>query len=404
MSKTKFCLILLVVVLLPILLSAKTLKFNFYGHYSYDFLHLNTNSTWNPNAMFVNSEKDSRLAFNLESRVHFKSIRVLVSPVLTVDHNSKSKLALREATLNLSFGKLELTAGRAIIKFGTGYMFTPIGIVTPGKQVSDPEDFQRGRVGGDLVKLDYYTENFNLSATVFKKNNWQNVALFAYGNIKGIDVYGILYYPEYHKLEYGFAVATTIGDAVEVHAEAMMFRRAPVLHHLVYFADQPGMVYPQSPLVQPQDGYYKEFLLGTNITVKQINIIAEYYHNDWGLKKQWWSRLKTHFDYNLNRTDGPPDFLNVTADLEILAQSKRGLFRDYLFLRAWKSYKNVDLSTIFFVNLADGSFLSLLQLDYSLSDRISAYIQPLYFSGKSGSEFGASFYASSLQIGFRLAL
>lgn len=383
---------------------AKGLKFDIFANYSYDWQSLNADSLWNPGSLFLNTEKDSRLALNLEGKWNYKSIRALLSPLVTMDHEGHSEWKIREAAVTLSSGRFEFTAGRAIVKWGTGYMFTPIGIVTPEKQVSDPEDMLRSRTGGDLFKIDYYTENINLSAVVFKKNNWKNLALFAYGNVKGFDFYGILYYPEYKKLEFGLAVAATIGAGVEVHAEGMMHRRSPVLRHPVFAAENPQVTYVDPQLVQPEDGYYKEFLMGANITVKDINIIVEYYHNDWGLKKVWLERLQGYFAYNMTRSENPLSMWNAASSLEILQQGRRGLSRDYLFLRAWKSFKNVDLSTIFFMNLADRSLLSLFELQYTLSDGISFYVQPLYFTGKTGSEFGENFYSGSMQLGIRVAL
>lgn len=401
----------MVLAILPMLLitlvrqvPAKALKLNLFANYSYDWQNLNAGSLWNPGRLFLDTEKDSRLSLNLEARLNYKSIRALVSPLLTMDHEGHSKWKFREAVVTFSSGRFEFTAGRAIVKWGTGYMFTPIGIVTPEKQVSDPEDMLRSRTGGDLFKIDYYTENLNLSAVVFKKNNWENVALFAYGNVKGFDLYGILYYPEYEKLEFGLAVATTISAGVEVHAEGMMHRRSPVLRHPVFAAENPRVTYVDPQLVQPEDGYYKEFLVGANITIKDINIIIEYYHNDWGLKKVWWERLQGYFTYNITRKENPLNMLNAASGLEILQQGRRGLSRDYLFLRAWKSFKNVDLSTIFFMNLADRSLLSLFEMQYTLSDGISFYVQPLYFTGKAGSEFGENFYSGSMQLGIRVAL
>ncbi|MCX6555866.1 MAG: hypothetical protein NTW95_00295, partial [Candidatus Aminicenantes bacterium] len=218
-----------------------------------------------------------------------------------------------------------------------------------------------------------------------------------------LDLYAILYYPEYRRLEFGLDVATTLGKNVEIHGEFMMHRRSPVFSHRAFTVPDGSEIFPEWPLFQPEDRFYPEVLLGANITVKGVNLIAEYYHADWGISRQDYRRLGGHFAASLALLPEPLAAMNLNADLEFLQSGSRGVMRDYFFARLWKALKNVNLFALAFVNLADGSFLALAEASLPLADGVSIYLRPIYFSGKKGSEYGDSFYASMLQLGLQVS-
>jgi hypothetical protein len=388
---------------LAVLLSGESrpLKFDFYGYYNYSWLSPRTESPWNPGRDFSLPASDSAFLLLANGRLLLGKAKIQVSPLLRAAHDGTWKGSLREAALNLNLGALDLTAGKVLMKLGTGYMFTPLSVITPKKQLADPEDASHEQEGVWMVKADFYRENFTLSAMVFKKNNWRNLALFAYASLWRLDLYAILYYPEYRRLEFGLAVATTLGESIEIHGEFMMHQRSPVLDHRAFAVPGGAEIFPEWPLFQPPDRCYPEILLGTNVTVKGVNLIAEYYHADWGISREDYRRLGGHFAASLALLPEPLAAMNLNADLEFLQSGSRGVMRDYLFARLWKALKNVNLSALAFVNLADGSFLALSEASFSLADGIALYLRPIYFSGKKGSEYGDSFYATMLQLGLQ---
>jgi hypothetical protein len=184
----------------------------------------------------------------------------------------------------------------------------------------------------------------------------------------------------------------------------MMHRRSPVLSHRAFAAPDGTGIFPAWPLFQPQDDYCPEVLLGTTIMVKGVNLIAEYYHADWGISRRDYRRLNGHFASSLALLPDPLAAMNLSADLEFLQSGARGVMRDYVFIRLWKALKDVNLSAMAFVNLADGSFLALAEASLPLADSVSLYLRPVYFSGKDGSEYGDSFYSTMLQLGLAVLL
>jgi len=384
--------------------ASNSLKLDFYGYYNYSWLSPRLGSPWNPGQVYRLDTRDSGLLLQANGRLLLGKAKLQVSPLLRAAHDGTWEGCLREAALNLNLGAFDLTAGKVLMKLGTGYMFTPISVITPKKQLADPEDTGHEQEGVWLLKADFYRENFSLSAMAFRKSNWHNLALFAYANVWRLDMYAILYYPEYRRLEFGLAAATTIGASVEIHGEFMMHRRSPVFSHRAFTVPGGTEIFPEWPLFQPPDRCYPEILLGTNVTVKGVNLIAEYYHADWGISRQDYRRLGGHFAYSLALLPEPLAAMNLNADLEWLQAGARGVMRDYGFFRLWKALKNVNLSALAFVNLADGSFLGLAEASLPLADSVSFFLRPIYFSGKKGSEYGDSFYATMLQLGLQVLL
>ncbi|MBN2345499.1 MAG: hypothetical protein JXO51_03850 [Candidatus Aminicenantes bacterium] len=384
--------------------AARPLKLDFYGHYGYSWLSPRKDSPWNPGPVHVLASCDSALLLQIDGRLRLGKAVFCASPQWRAAHDGTWKTGLREATLNVNLGNFDLTAGKTLIRMGTGYMFTPISVITPDKSLADPEDNGHEQEGVWLLKADYYRESFSLGALVFKKNNWSNLALFGYVDAGRVDLYAILFHPEYRKLEFGLAAAGTLGESVELHAEIMVRRRSPVLRHRAFSVPFGAALFPQWPLFQPPDRCYPEILLGANVTFKGVNVIAEYYHADWGITAEEYRRLQGHYAISLSELPGPLAQMNLAADLELLQAGSRGMMRDYFFARLWKALKGVSLTAVGFVNLSDGSFLSLVEASWFLSDGITLYIRPLYFSGSQGDEFGDSVYSAMLQAGFSVRL
>jgi hypothetical protein len=375
-------------------------KLDFYGHYKYSWLAMRADSLWNPSGIHDLAARDSALLLQTDGRLLLGKLRLRGLPLLRVKHDGGLEGRLREAVCNLNLGNFDLTAGKALIKLGTGYIFSPISVITPQKQLSDPEDSDHQQEGVWLVKADYYRENFSISAMVFRKGNWSNLAIFAFGNLGRLDLYAIVYYPENRKLEFGLAASGTAGESVELHGELMLRSRSPVLSHMAFSVPDGEELFVQWPLFQPPDRFYPELLLGTSITVGKVNLIAEYYHSGWGISRRDYRRLGKHFTHCLELLPDSLAGMNMAADLEFLQSVPQAVMSDYFFARACKTLPKASLSALTFLNLADGSFLVAAEASFSLFDNTALYLRPLLFSGKKGTQYGDSVYRGIVQTGF----
>src|SRR6185436_17958475 len=58
---------------------------------------------------------------------------------------------------------LDVTAGRVIEKWGTGYAFNPTAFVGPAKDPTDPGDRRSAYRGVDMIRADVFVKDTNIS-------------------------------------------------------------------------------------------------------------------------------------------------------------------------------------------------------------------------------------------------
>ena len=377
------------VFLIPFLLLAES---HLYLTFDNSVTFPNKTSFWNPESLFhIYSDTESLWSSNLDFSASKWNFRVSLSPTVKAA-GDELKFLWREAYIGFDKGNFELTAGKRIIKWGTGYILNPVGVITPRKAISDPEDMGRMLEGLWMGKVDFYGESYMLSGVLYRREDLWNGALMFYKSIKGTDIYGVLNFPKDSKFEFGAAFSKVFGTSLEIHGEGTLKRKPGALYHRVFF-ENPYQSFYSFPIYRPE-GKFFEGLFGINYTWRGMNIIAEYYHKDWGFKRSWWRNLKENFQYNL----ALGNLSNCYWDADVLSRS--GSFRDYLFLRFWRKISLLDISYVGFVNLQDGSGIGVLEFLFSPGEGLSIFLRPVLFYGKKGSEFGEGFYKASLSLGF----
>ena len=66
-----------------------------------------------------------------------------------------TQLRVKETYGGLSAGDFDFMAGRRIVRWGTGYAFTPAGVLDPPRVPTNPTDRLNLNQGRDMVKADY---------------------------------------------------------------------------------------------------------------------------------------------------------------------------------------------------------------------------------------------------------
>src|SRR5579859_2933512 len=72
----------------------------------------------------------------------------------TYDHTA-STLRVKETYTGLSAGDFDFTAGRKMVRWGTGYAFTAAGVLDPPRDPTNPTDRLNVNQGRDMVKADW---------------------------------------------------------------------------------------------------------------------------------------------------------------------------------------------------------------------------------------------------------
>jgi hypothetical protein len=231
---------------------------------------------------------------------------------------------------------LDITAGRMIEKWGTGYAWNPTGFISPRKSPTDPNDRRSAYQGVDAIKTDLFIHDTNISLYAMQH---QTYALRVYRLIANTDV-SLHASRDRSGTQQGISVARVFGDSLELHGEVAR-RRA---------------------------------VLGAQYTFpRNINVIAEVYRGGDGLTARQWRDLRgvAAFDLRTANRDYAP----------------MRMARSYSFVRVDVPFGKSDVELIAVTNLRDRSSIVRASFTRRLGPNISAYIIDSEFLGARDSEF-----------------
>jgi len=221
---------------------------------------------------------------------------------------------------------LDLTAGRVIEKWGTGYGWTPTAFVGPAKNPTDPNDRRSQYAGRDMIRADFFVKETSLSLYALEGGD---VAARAYRLIGNTDVSLAV-----HRGDAGISLSRVFGDALELHAEASTT-------HVV---------------------------AGGQYTFRDTNFVFEISHDTNGLTQREWDAFTE---------SAPGDLLRANR-----AYSPLRMARTYSFLRIERGIAELIAIT----NLRDGSTILRATLSHRLRPSLSVYLIATEFLGGDESE------------------
>jgi len=230
---------------------------------------------------------------------------------------------------------LDVTAGRIIEKWGTGYAWNPTGFISPAKNPTDPNDRRSAYRGVDAIKTDLFLRGTNVSLYAMQH---QTFAARVYRLVANTDV-SLHVYRNREGTWQGISVARVFGDALEVHGEVA---RRRVVAGAQY-------TFPHN-----------------------VNVVAEVYRSGDGLTSKEWDAIRALATFDLR-----------SANREY-APLRMG--RNYSFVRVDVPFTKNDFELIAITNLRDGSSIIRTTFTRRLTASMSAYIIDTEFAGANGSE------------------
>jgi hypothetical protein len=299
-------------------------------------------------------------AFSLRLATRWSLASSLVGLTET-DGDTHTQLRVKETYAGLSAGDFDFTLGRRIVRWGTGYAFTAAGVLDPPRIPTDPTDRLNLNVGRDVVKADCVhgphafsiawssaalaktsgTGNLNHDTTAIRYNvlvHGFDSALIA-GKDRGGDSFG------------GLTFTRVLGDAWEVHGEAMWREHAALL-------------------------------MGAKYTTKSgITFIGEFF-----------------------------TLPNISAYAQASISPLAGRQHD-AFLRVSKTrlrelpgWKQWDVAVSIVSNLNDRSYTFVLDAERRFGTHFSSYLHLEAPQGNRTSQYGATPYTTSTSAGIRFQL
>lgn len=235
---------------------------------------------------------------------------------------------------------LDITIGRVIEKWGTGYAWNPTAFVSPKKNPADPSDHLSANRGLDMVRADIFARGTNISLYALGHGV---VAARVYRLIAGTDV-SLLARRDANGIQQGISAARVFGDALELHGEIAR----------------------------------RHALAGAQYTFKNsVNVVVEIYHAGDGLDARAWRSFRIATDSARSET---------TLRAANAAYAPLHMARNYAFARVDWPHDKLDAEVIVIANVRDGSLLARGSITHKLRSNVSVYLIDTEFAGSRTSE------------------
>ncbi len=381
-------------------------------------------SLYNPQNRLLQLEDRSHLvAAEVNAGIHLVrglALRSFVQARLQSERDTQPHLFLRELALRLSPARVfDLTIGRTILKWGTGYAFNPTGVIEPPRNPADPSDRLHRFRGLDLAQADFYFAAGTATVVylntlndhgAWRMKNDHRLAVRLNTLVQGFDVALIGFWGKHQRGRFGCNFTKVIGGALEIHGEFLGQRGSATPQHLIATVDAPDTLFrfpPYAPLFEHR--FNGKYLAGFQYTLAGgVNLAMEYFHNDEGMNGDDWQRFLDYLlfanrELSNSRWNSPAGNLaaaNLLWSTGVL--SATGSTRDYLFGRCYFPEifsRRVSGEFIALRNLHDGSTVVIPALSVYLGHEVSVSLRWNGFLGHRESEYGESLYRSVTSLG-----
>lgn len=269
-----------------------------------------------------------------------------------------TQFRVKETYAGLSAGDFDFMLGRRIVRWGTGYAFSPAGVLDPPRDPTNPTDRLNLNQGRDMVKADYVHGPHALSVV------WSSAALApANANLHDTAAF------RYNVLVHGFDTSLLAGgerggDAFGGLTFTRVFGQAWELHGEAAWREQ-GAV-----------------LLGAKYTTTAgVSFIGEFYTPP---------NISYYRDIALSPTAGRQHYAFFYAGKSRLRE-----------LPGWKQW---DLSASVVTNLDDRSYIAIFDATRRFGSHFSSYLHLEVPQGSKTSDYGAAPYSAATSMGVRFQL
>lgn len=278
------------------------------------------------------------------------------------------RLVLGEALVQVRATKwLDLAAGRAIEKWGTGYGWTPTAFVGPARNPTDPSDRRSQYAGTDMLRADVFVKETNLSIYALRDGAF---AARAYRMLGNTDV-SLSWRRDGDVTREGLSLSRVLGDSLEMHAEIARSRT--------------------------NDDTTIQGVIGAQYTVHEVNVVAEIYHGTDGLTVSEWDAFRQSAIDAMRNGDSDA----LIAANHAYAPLRMG--RTYSFVRVFRDLTRwkTDAELIAITNLCDGSTILRATVSRRIHPSLSATFILTEFLGGDQSEMALMQVARVGTVGVR---
>lgn len=284
---------------------------------------------------------------------------------------------------------LDVEAGKRIVRWGTGYAFTPTGLLDPPRSATDPQDRLSVNEGMALVQATAFRGDTALTIAAAAPNGLAALAdpstrLFAAKlrtAIRGFEFALVGSAADGRRLSAGANFTLVVGDRLEWHGEFLIHDRT-----------SPWMIRVAPDAIGARA---TSALIGLQYTsASGVNIVLEGYRDGNGLDSPAWQRLVSGARNPLAVSDASPTELDVAHGERVEPrQAQDGRMprpsrRHFAFVRAARAASDArwkpELMAI--VGVDDGSVTIVPTSGWNLRDHVDVYVRGVALAGARRSE------------------
>ncbi len=324
------------------------------------------------------------------------STRVRLGGALAVFGDTGSgnvRARVREAYLRVSATDwMDVEGGKRILKWGTGYAFTPTGVLDPPRDPADPLDrlgLTEGVLSGSvhLFRGDTAVSIVGASPDTWRSSPAAMAHRVAAARLRtlvhGVELAFIASTADTTGPSWGINFTDVIGQNFEWHGEALVRRRGSVALPAGLDRDS-GRDRDVSALI----GCQYTFNVG-------VNVVLEYYHDGNGLDLDTWRRLTSLASQG--NAAGPLAHAPAAAGSVVTLPG----LRQFAFLRAAPAAADPTLQPelLAIAGLDDGSLTLVPGLTWTPQTHLQVYARGTVLAGRTGSVTRLAGSKGDLQVG-----
>lgn len=296
-------------------------------------------------------------SFSLRYKDRIKFSTSLVNETQTYS-DTATQVHVKELYTGLSAGDFDLTAGRKMLRWGTGYAFTAAGVLDPPRNPTDPGDRLSLNEGRDMVKVDWVHGQHALTAA------W-STAMLATAGTHLYDTTAIRYNVLVHSFDTSLIVGDDRGgDAFGGVTFTRVLGQAWELHGEGVWREQAAA------------------LVGAKCTLHSgVTFMGEFYT----------SPNTAYFrDTTVSPLAGRQHYGYVSVSKSRLRE-----------LPGWKEW---DASGAVVTNLDDHSLTGIVDVSRWFGNHFSSYVHMEFPHGATTSDYGSAPYTTAASVGVRFQL
>ena len=298
--------------------------------------------------------------------------------------HASTTLRVREAYARVSATPwLDVEGGKRLTRWGTGYAFTPTGLVDPPRDATDPQDRLGLNEGMVLVRADVFRGASALTIAMAAPHvnrptamsaPHRLAAIRARTTVGGVDIALVASAADDRVASFGANFTHVVGRQLEYHGEVLSHQATSAWLQVLDPAASPTRTV--SALV----GLQYTFQAG-------VNVVVEYYRDGNGLSKPLWNRL---VDSAEARSAPAPRVDARADDVTLSLPSDRPTRQQFFFARASRANANARVAPelITLVGLEDGGITLVPTVTLSLTEHVQPYVRSVRLAGPARSEAG----------------